>query len=144
MMPINKLLKKFLQEKRKGEITFLLINLMLIFVIFFIIILGNLSIVNLNFNKEFEQYIVLKSLVFSGLNYSLYNINKNPNFATNNATFIMPNGNYFIYSVVSFNSTTKIIDINAYLTSSELRKNLTATVTIDFVGRIIDLNFNDY
>ncbi|BCX15354.1 MAG: hypothetical protein KatS3mg097_246 [Candidatus Parcubacteria bacterium] len=143
-MFINELLKGFFQRKTKGQITFLLVNLILIFIIFFIIILGNLSIVNLNFNREFNQYIVLKSLVFSGLNYSLYNINKNPNFATTNAIFVMPSGNYFRYSVVSLNSTTKVIDINGYLTSSELRKNLKATVTIDLSGGIIDLNFNEY
>jgi hypothetical protein len=124
-----------LNNLNKGQIMFFLVSLILIFFIFLVIILGNTTNTFFQFNNFFLKFISLRSLLISGLRYSLYQINQNPSFTTTSASLIMPQG-IVIYSVSDYNTTTKIININASLNSFNLSRILTATATINASGTI--------
>jgi uncharacterized membrane protein YjjP (DUF1212 family) len=126
----------------KGQIMFFLVSLILIFFIFLVIILSNTTNTFFQFNNVFQKFISLKSLLISGLRYSLYQINQNPSFTTTSASLIMPQG-VVIYSVSDYNTTTKIININASLNSFNLSRILTATATINASGTIINLDVKE-
>ena len=121
---------------------FTVIGLILTLFIFLVIILGNITTSSLQFSSIFKGSISLRSLSISGLRYALYQINQNPNFTTTSAQINMPQG-FFTYSVLNVNSFTKKIDVQSSLTSPVLSKILSATVTIDSSGKIINIQVEE-
>lgn len=137
----------FLDKKsnkiNKGQIVFMLVGLFLIFFVFLIIILGNITNNYLQFSVIFRNFITLRSLALSGLTFALFQINQNPSFTTSSGIINMPQG-YFNYSVSDFYPDTKIINIEAFLNNSNLSKNINATTTIDVItGKILNVEINE-
>jgi len=116
--------------------------LVLTLFVFLVIILGNLTTSSFQFTSTFQGFVSLRSLAISGLRYSLYQINQNPNFTTSSAQVLMPQGN-FVYSVFNVNATTKRINVQANLNSPNLIKILNATATIDSSGKILNLQVSE-
>lgn len=130
--------------KNKGQILFLIISLILVFLVFLFIIINNLSSEYLNFVYTFNKFISLKSLAYSGLSYAFYKINANPNFSIDSAEVLMPQGK-FLYSVTNtnFSSFVKMITVEAELNDKSLKKILKATVTINSNGKILDYEIGE-
>lgn len=122
---------------------FLIVGLILTFLVFFVIMLGNLGTTSFQTIYVFKNFVHLKSLVISGLRYALFQINQNPNFITSSAQVNMPQG-YFIYSVATTsNFFVKTITVQANLSNSSLNKILKATATIDDNGVILSLDVSE-
>lgn len=130
-----------LNNNKKGQIIFLTIGLILILFVFLVIILGNLSSNYLQFSDIFRNYVSLRSLSVSGLRYVLYKINQDPNFTTISETVSMPQG-YFNYSVSDIASNTKKVNIQVNLRKG-LSRIIKATVTIDSLGKILDIDVSE-
>ncbi|GIW65060.1 MAG: hypothetical protein KatS3mg093_039 [Candidatus Parcubacteria bacterium] len=121
----------------------LIVGLLLTFVVFFVIILGNINTSSFQTVYVYKNFISLRSLVISGLRYALFQINQDPNFVTSSAQVNMPQG-YFIYSVATTNDIfVKKITVQANLTSSGLSKILQATTTINASGTILFLDVSE-
>lgn len=127
-------------HSNKGQVILLIISLILIFFIFSVIILGNLTYPSVQFSYIFNNYVSLKSLVISGLRYALYQLNQDPSFTTSSAVILMPQGS-FTYSVNNdpFDTRIKLIEIRANLYNTTFEKKLKATSTIDTEGKILSL-----
>ncbi len=126
----------------RGQLLFIIINIVLILFIFFVIILGNISTSSFQFAFTFKNFVSLRSLAISGLRYALYQINQDPNFVTSSAQVLMPQGR-FTYSVSNINATTKFIRVQADLSNFLFTKILKATTTIDSTGKILNLEVGE-
>jgi hypothetical protein len=131
-----------LNNSKKAQLLFAIIGVILVIFVFLIIMLGSSSSSFFNFSVTFKNFVSLRSLVISGLRYSLYQINQNPYFSTTSSQFNMPQGN-FIYTVTSTNFFTKIIEVRANLNNSSLSKILKATATINEGGVITSLEISE-
>jgi hypothetical protein len=121
----------------------LIIGLLLTFIVFFVIILGNINTSSFQTIYTFKNFISLRSLLISGLRYALFQINQNPDFTTSSAQVMMPQG-YFIYSIATTNDPfVKTIAVQANLTSPVLTKALQATATINSSGTILSLDVSE-
>lgn len=122
---------------------FLIIGLILTFLIFFVIMLGNIGSSSFQTIYVFKNFIYLKSLLVSGLRYALFQINQNPNFTTSSAQVDMPQG-YFTYSVATTSDIfVKKITVQANVINFSLSKTLKATATINASGTILSLDVNE-
>ena len=126
----------------KGQVIFIIVSLVLTLFVFFVIMLTNITVNSFQFTSTFKGFVSLRSLAISGLRYALYQINQNPDFTTSSAQVIMPQGN-FVYLVSNVNTTTKKINVQANLTFPLLTKILEATVTIDNLGKITNLEVEE-
>ncbi|MCS7200726.1 MAG: hypothetical protein NZ822_01070, partial [Patescibacteria group bacterium] len=101
----------------RGQVLLLIVGLILTFIIFFVIILGNTSTSSFQTVYVFRNFLHVRSLLISGLRYALFQINQNPNFVTSSAQINMPQGN-FVYSISTTSDIFKrTITVQANLTN---------------------------
>lgn len=139
---MRKVKQLLVYHSNKGQIIFLIVSLILTLFVFLVIMLGNLSTSSFQFTYILRNFVNLRSLAISGLRYSLWQINQNPNFNTSSSTVMMPQGS-FIYSVSNIDGLNKRIIIQANLNNSLLSKVLNATATISSTGTILNLEISE-
>ena len=119
---------------------YVLLLLLLIILSYFVIIIGFSTLATFNLDKDYENYIHLRSLTYSGIWLAFQWIKNNPMSPLSQTTKSLPLGT-INYQVSIFNTTTRIINVTSTL-SFDLQTYMiyTGTATINTsTGDIISI-----